>query len=74
MPIWLRRYTFHEIKEFYEKEKEEYEKAQGKNTITANTKMDKFKNDPNLKQTPLTITGPSFVSKVKPSSKPTTKK
>lgn len=27
MPIWLRKYTFNEIKAFYEKESEEYEKA-----------------------------------------------
>jgi len=30
MPIWLRRFTFNEIKEFYEREKEEYEEATGK--------------------------------------------
>lgn len=30
MPIWLRRFTFQEIKTFYEREKEEYDKATGK--------------------------------------------
>ncbi len=30
MPIWLRRFTFNSIKEFYDKEKEEYEKATNK--------------------------------------------
>jgi hypothetical protein len=28
MPIWLRRFTFEKIKEFYEKEREEAEKQQ----------------------------------------------
>ena len=28
MPIWLRKYTFESIREFYEKEKEAYEEAQ----------------------------------------------
>jgi len=34
MPIWLRRFTFEKIKEFYEKEREEAEKQQNllKNT------------------------------------------
>lgn len=27
MPIWLRNFTFHKIKDWYEKEKEEAEKA-----------------------------------------------
>lgn len=30
MPIWLRRFTFNSIKDFYEKEKEEYDKATNK--------------------------------------------
>ena len=34
MPIWLRKYTFKEISDFYEKEKKEYEKAQGKGKST----------------------------------------
>ena len=29
MPIWLRRFTFNEMREFYIKEKEEYDKATG---------------------------------------------
>ena len=28
MPIWLRRFTFEKIKEFYDKEREESEKQQ----------------------------------------------
>ena len=32
MPIWLRKFTFHEINEFYKKENEEYEKAKTKNS------------------------------------------
>lgn len=32
MPIWLRRFTFETLKEYYEKQKEEAEKQQ--NTLT----------------------------------------
>jgi hypothetical protein len=40
MPIWLRRFTFEKIKEFYDKEREEAEKqsnmlnSKGKNEIS----------------------------------------
>jgi hypothetical protein len=35
MPIWLRNYTFHELKSYYEKESQEYERASGgKNTTS----------------------------------------
>lgn len=34
MPIWLRKFTFHEINNFYEKEAKEMEKAQSKNKGT----------------------------------------
>ena len=34
LPIWLRRFTFQNISEFYEKEKAEMEKASGKSKIT----------------------------------------
>lgn len=34
MPIWLRRFTFNEINEFYIKEREEYEKATGQSKLT----------------------------------------
>ena len=74
MPVWLRRYTFHEIHEFYEKEKEEYEKAQGKNTITANSKLDKFKGSSDFKATSDMINVPSFVSKVRANNKSDAKK
>lgn len=38
MPNWLRKYTHNTIREFYEKEKEEYDKAAGKSkTITNNS-------------------------------------
>jgi thioredoxin-related protein len=30
MPIWMRRFTFEKIKEFYDKEREEAEKQQNK--------------------------------------------
>ncbi len=34
MPIWLRRFTFKEIQEFYDKEQELYKKANQKGTST----------------------------------------
>ena len=35
MPIWLRKFTFKEIKDFYEDEKKEYEEAKsGGNSST----------------------------------------
>tara|TARA_R100000657_G_C4661392_1_gene105152 strand:+ start:994 stop:1164 length:171 start_codon:yes stop_codon:yes gene_type:complete len=30
MPIWLRKFTFHEIQEFYNKEQKEIDKANAK--------------------------------------------
>ena len=38
MPIWLRKFTFNSINEFYVKEKEEYDKAAGKGETLTNTK------------------------------------
>ncbi len=35
MPVWLRKFTLKEISDFYKKEKEEYDKAQGKGKTTA---------------------------------------
>ena len=37
MPLWLRRFTFNKIKEFYDKEKEAYE--QKNNLPTENPKI-----------------------------------
>jgi len=38
MPIWLRNFTFRNIQEFYEKEKEEYDKVNKKSqTLKSNT-------------------------------------
>ncbi len=34
LPIWLRRFTFQNINEFYEKEKAEMEKASGKSKLS----------------------------------------
>ena len=34
MPIWLRKYTFKEISDFYEEEKKQHEKSSGKNSST----------------------------------------
>ena len=33
MPIWLRRFTFNTINEFYENERKEYDKATGKGEL-----------------------------------------
>lgn len=71
MPIWLRRYTFNEIKSFYDKEREEYEKASGRDTITASTNPQKIiTNAPKESQK---VNMPSFVSKIKSSPKSTKK-
>lgn len=59
MPIWLRRFTFNEINDFYIKEKEEYDKSLGKEQITAKSNL------PEIAQRTAKITPPDFVSKVK---------
>ena len=42
MPIWLRRFTFHQLDEYYKKEQEEYRKANGgSELITANKPLAK---------------------------------
>jgi hypothetical protein len=38
MPIWLRKFTFHKLKEHYDKEKEEYEKQQNQLTNKSTSK------------------------------------
>ena len=44
MPIWLRKYTFNIINEFYQKEQEEYKKASGQGElVTANRPLTKQK-------------------------------
>lgn len=59
MPIWLRRYTFNSINEFYKKEKEEYDEAVGKGKmVTANTPVAK----PNIPKLKDSI--PTYTSKV----------
>jgi hypothetical protein len=71
MPIWLRRYTFNEIKTFYDKEREEYERASGRDIITASTNPQKIiSNAPKDLQK---VNMPSFVSKIKSSPKSTKK-
>ena len=40
MPIWLRRFTFAAIKEYYDKEREEHDKQTNKGeTLTNKTKI-----------------------------------
>lgn len=67
MPNWLRRYTYNEIKLFYDREREEYERASGENTITSKTDPRKII-DSAPKQAQAVNT-PSFVSKIKSSPK-----
>jgi hypothetical protein len=38
MPIWLRKFTFNKLKEFYDKEKEEAEKQQSQLKNRSNPK------------------------------------
>ena len=45
MPVWLRNYTYRKISDFYEKEKEEMDKARGKQKSAA-------ARGPNVKRTP----------------------
>jgi len=33
MPLWLRKFTFQKIKEFYEKRNEEVKKSQGNSSV-----------------------------------------
>ena len=58
MPIWLRNFTFNEMNDFYEKEKEEIEKAHGKEKITANTDPKRLKPIPKVQV-------PSYVTSAK---------
>ena len=60
MPVWLRRFTFNEISQFYQKEKEEFEKSLGKEQVTGNTDPSKFINN-----FPSKVNVPDFVSSVK---------
>jgi hypothetical protein len=55
MPIWLRKFTFEKIKEFYEKEREEAEKQQ--NTLSNKTGKGNISR-PNIapKQSPTYVT------------------
>lgn len=40
MPIWLRKFTFNNIQEFYEEQQKEYDKAsKGSETLTNKTKV-----------------------------------
>lgn len=60
MPVWLRRYTYNEISQFYQKEREEFEKSLGKEQVTGNTDPSKFMNS-----VPSKVNVPDFVSSVK---------
>lgn len=47
MPLWLRKFTFEKIKEFNEKQQEEIEKRQQKNTLHSTPKNELAR--PNIK-------------------------
>lgn len=53
MPIWLRKFTFKEIKDFYEEEKKQYEEA-------------KNGNSKNLTDSSGQITNPEFFKNIQP--------
>ena len=55
MPIWLRKYTFNSIKEFYDKEKEEYDKEVNKSKG--------FTNATTIPKTSPAITKPTYNTK-----------
>lgn len=48
MPIWLRKFTFEKLKEYYEKQKEEAEKQQN---LLKNTSSSKDISRPNINST-----------------------
>jgi hypothetical protein len=54
MPVWLRRFTFEKIKEFYDKEREEAEKQQN---------MMKNKTKPGISQPDIAPKQPTYVAK-----------
>jgi len=58
MPIWLRRFTFEKLKEFYEKEKEEAEKQQN----MLKNKSGKDITRPNIASPPNT-SKPTYIAK-----------
>jgi hypothetical protein len=58
MPIWLRKFTYNEINEFYVNEKEQIEEAQGKKKVTSQTKTE------DIKKISQSIKVPDFVSKM----------
>lgn len=60
MPIWLRKFTHKSISDFYEKEREEYDKQSGKSKIDPNAKQQQKLPNVNI---------PDFVSKIKSSKK-----
>jgi len=62
MPIWLRKFTHNSINDFYTKEKDNYDKATGKNKIDPNNPIN------NMKELPK-VNLPDFVSKIKSSKK-----
>jgi hypothetical protein len=59
MPIWLRKFTFNNINEFYKKEQEEYKKATGKGELVTADKPLAKPNIPNFSNIK-----PTYTSKV----------
>jgi hypothetical protein len=57
MPIWLRKFTYNEINDYLEKEREQIEASKGKKQITAQTKLQ------DIVKSTSKVDVPDFVSK-----------
>ena len=62
MPIWLRKFTFSQIKKHFENEKAEYEKAQNNGKTTLMDSSGKV-NKSEFNKTAKPITPPTYVTK-----------
>jgi len=62
MPIWLRKFTYTNIGDFYAKEKDEYDKAVGKQKINPNNPLKNIKDMPKVNL-------PEYISKIKNNKK-----
>jgi len=62
MPIWLRKFTFYEINNYYKQEQESYKKATSQNKTTAVDSSGKV-NPPAFSQAPKQKSQPSYVTR-----------
>ena len=66
MPIWLRKYTFNEIKAFYDEENKQIEKAQNPNknsVVDSDGKVNIPEFLKNSNMPPVSTPSPSYVTK-----------